>query len=103
MGGLRSFSDGSVTNRKASLMIFSECQKFNDLPIAINVCVSHTMSCSIRWGLGNFEYGNIPRTAHSAQGVKKRNFDAHTDKFLRYEVEGVLFCSQRLRWVTFPP
>ena len=81
-----SSSDGSASNRKEARFIISELQQFKDLLIIINVCVAHTMSCSVQWGLGNFEFGNILRTAHTLQAVKRKNFESHTDKFLRYEV-----------------
>ena len=99
---LHAYSEGIVANRKATWAIVSECRKFKDLLILINVCVSRTMLCIIRWGIGNFEYGNILRTAHSPHGVKKRNSDANADKFLRFDVGGDPLSQSETAYGYFP-
>ena len=80
--------DGANTNRKAVRMIMAELQPKRDLLVLVNFCASHGVNNAVRWGLGQFSYGNVLRCCHVLQSVKNRNFPSHVRKCLRSDIAG---------------
>ena len=41
---------------------------------------------SIKWGLGNFAYGDVLRTCHNIQNIKNRRFAEHVEAFAKEDI-----------------
>ena len=77
-------SDGANVNRSAIKMLTAELQNRKELLVAPVLCIAHALNNSSIWGLGDFPFGSVLRTAHV--------FEARHLKELEGIVSSVLRC-----------